>query len=37
MGDVPVAYVESSGGVRVSEDEIVEAGKYDILSFKVGR
>ncbi|OXV10609.1 hypothetical protein Egran_01630 [Elaphomyces granulatus] len=37
MGDIPVAYVESSGGVRVSEDEIVEVGKHDILSFKVGR
>jgi hypothetical protein len=30
MGDIPVAYVESSGGVRVSEDEIVEVGKHDV-------
>jgi hypothetical protein len=30
MGDVPIAYVESSGGVRVSDDEIVEVGKYDV-------
>ncbi|KKA20477.1 hypothetical protein T310_5496 [Rasamsonia emersonii CBS 393.64] len=37
MGDVPISYVESAGGVRVSEDEIVEVGKHDILSFKVGR
>ncbi|KAL9075970.1 MAG: hypothetical protein Q9161_001364 [Pseudevernia consocians] len=37
MGDAPLAYVEGAGGVRVSEDEIVEVGKNDILSFKVGR
>ncbi|KAJ9294363.1 hypothetical protein DTO271G3_6938 [Paecilomyces variotii] len=37
MGDVPIAYVEGAGGVRVSEDEIVEVGKHDVLSFKVGR
>ncbi|KAL1885438.1 hypothetical protein Plec18167_000932 [Paecilomyces lecythidis] len=37
MGDVPIAYVEGAGGIRVSEDEIVEVGKHDILSFKVGR
>ncbi|KAL9100867.1 MAG: hypothetical protein Q9163_003811 [Psora crenata] len=37
MGDAPLAYVEGVGGVRVSEDEIVEAGKNDVLSFKVGR
>lgn len=30
MGDVPIAYVEGAGGVRVSEDEIVEVGKHDV-------
>ncbi|KAL9132166.1 MAG: hypothetical protein Q9217_000100 [Psora testacea] len=37
MGDAPLAYVEGAGAVRVSEDEIVEVGKTDVLSFKVGR
>ncbi|KAG8526783.1 uncharacterized protein KY384_008212 [Bacidia gigantensis] len=37
MGDAPLAYVEGAGGVRVSEDEVVEIGKNDILSYKVGR
>ncbi|KAF8457412.1 P-loop containing nucleoside triphosphate hydrolase protein [Terfezia claveryi] len=37
MGDVPIAYIEGVGGVRVGEDEIVTVGKHDILSFKVGR
>lgn len=30
MGDVPISYVEGAGGVRVSEDEIVEVGKHDV-------
>jgi hypothetical protein len=30
MGDVPIAYVEEAGGVRVSEDEIVTVGKHDV-------
>ena len=30
MGDAPLAYVEGSGGVRVSEDEIVSVGKNDV-------
>lgn len=30
MGDVPIAYVEGAGGVRVSEDEIVAVGKHDV-------
>lgn len=30
MGDVPVAYVEGAGGIRVSEDEIVAVGKHDV-------
>ncbi|CAD6570375.1 MAG: hypothetical protein ASARMPRED_003668 [Alectoria sarmentosa] len=37
MGDAPLAYVEGAGAVRVSEDEVVEVGKNDVLSFKVGR
>ncbi|KAH8599394.1 P-loop containing nucleoside triphosphate hydrolase protein [Bisporella sp. PMI_857] len=37
MGDAPLAYVEGSGGVRVSEDDLVAIGKNDVLSFKVGR
>lgn len=30
MGDVPIAYVEGAGGTRVSEDEVVSVGKYDV-------
>lgn len=30
MGDAPLAYVESAGGFRVSEDEVVEVGKRDV-------
>lgn len=37
MGDVPIAYIEGVGGVRVGEDEIVTVKNHDILSFKVGR
>lgn len=37
MGDAPMAYVETVGGVRVAEDDLVSVGKNDILSFKVGR
>ena len=37
IGDAPLAYVEGAGGVRVSEDEVVEVGKHDVLSFKIGR
>ncbi|KAK6407608.1 hypothetical protein LTR95_018525, partial [Oleoguttula sp. CCFEE 5521] len=37
MGDAPMAFVETVGGVRVSEEEVVAVGKLDILSFKVGR
>ncbi|GAB7352353.1 hypothetical protein MBLNU459_g2794t1 [Dothideomycetes sp. NU459] len=37
MGDAPLAYVETVGAVRVSEDDLVAVGKNDILSFKVGR
>jgi len=37
MGDAPMAYAETVGGVRVAEDDEVKVGKNDILSFKVGR
>ena len=30
MGDVPIAYIEGVGGVRVGEDEIVTVGKHDV-------
>ena len=33
MGDAPLAYVEGAGGVRVSEDEVVEVGKNDVSCF----
>ncbi|KAK3673504.1 hypothetical protein LTR78_006738 [Recurvomyces mirabilis] len=37
MGDAPMAFVETVGGLRVGEDEVVGVGRNDILSFKVGR
>ncbi|THD00516.1 hypothetical protein EYZ11_000080 [Aspergillus tanneri] len=37
MGDVPISYIEGVGGIRVSEDEIVQVGRHDVLSFKPGR
>ncbi|KAK9453286.1 P-loop containing nucleoside triphosphate hydrolase protein [Dipodascopsis uninucleata] len=36
MGDIPIAFVEGLGGIRVSKTDIVDAGKNDILSFKIG-
>jgi ribosome-binding ATPase YchF (GTP1/OBG family) len=30
MGDIPIAYIEGAGGVRVAEDEIVSVGKNDV-------
>lgn len=30
VGDAPLAHVEGPGGVRVSEDEVVGIGKYDV-------
>jgi ribosome-binding ATPase YchF (GTP1/OBG family) len=30
MGDVPIAYIETVGGVRVSEDDLVRVGKNDV-------
>ncbi|EFX02961.1 GTP-binding protein [Grosmannia clavigera kw1407] len=37
MGDAPIAFVEGAAGTRVAEDDTVDVGKNDILSFKVGR
>jgi hypothetical protein len=37
MGDVAIAYIEGVGGTRVAETDIVEVGKNDILTFKVGK
>ncbi|KAI9669974.1 MAG: hypothetical protein M1831_007010 [Alyxoria varia] len=37
MGDAPLAYSETAGGVRVGEDDMVAVGKNDVLAFKVGR
>ena len=33
MGDAPLAYIEGAGGVRVAEDEIVEASKNDVCRY----
>lgn len=33
MGDVPIAYIEGVGGVRVAETDIVEVGKNDVSDF----
>lgn len=30
MGDIPIAYIEGIGGVRVAETDIVEARKNDV-------
>lgn len=30
MGDVPIAYIEGVGGVRVAETDVVEVGKNDV-------
>ncbi|RCK64069.1 hypothetical protein Cantr_10494 [Candida viswanathii] len=35
MGDVTIAAVEGVGGIRISEDDTVDIGKNDIISFKV--
>ncbi|OJD34305.1 gtp-binding protein [Diplodia corticola] len=37
MGDAPLAYAETTGGIKVAEDDPVAVGKNDVLSFKVGR
>jgi len=35
MGEIKVAYIEGVKGVRVSEDDTVQEGRNDILSFKL--
>lgn len=30
MGDVPLAYVETVGSIRVSEEDVVVTGKNDV-------
>lgn len=35
MGDVTIASIEGVGGVRVGEEDTVDSGKNDILSFKI--
>ena len=35
MGDVSIAYTEGAGGERVSEEDIVEVGKYDVSLVRV--
>jgi hypothetical protein len=30
MGDAPLGYVETVGGLKVSEDDVVTAGKNDV-------
>jgi hypothetical protein len=35
MGDVPLAYVETVGGVRVSEDDVVIIEKNDVCELPV--
>jgi len=30
MGDAPMAFVETTGGVRVAEDDLVSVGKNDV-------
>lgn len=35
MGDVTIASIEGVGGVRIGEEDTVDVGKNDILSFKI--
>lgn len=36
MGDIPIAFIEGVGGTKISEEDVIEAGKNDILCFKAG-
>lgn len=36
VGDAPLAYVETTGGVKVSEEDKVEVGKNDVSYAAVG-
>jgi hypothetical protein len=35
MGDAPLAYVETVGGVRVSDEDVVSVGKNDVSIFNI--
>lgn len=35
MGEVTIVAIEGPGGVKIGEDDVVEEGKNDIMSFKV--
>lgn len=35
VGEVTIAAIEGANGLRVGEDDVVEAGKNDILSFRI--
>lgn len=35
MGDVTIAAIEGVGGIRIGEDDTVDVGKNDVLSFKI--
>ena len=37
VGDAPLAFIEGPGGIKIGEDEVVGVGKFDVLSFKLGR
>ena len=30
MGDAPLAFVETAGGIRVGEEDVIVAGKNDV-------
>jgi hypothetical protein len=35
MGDAPMAYVETEGGRRVGEDDVVAVGKNDVSAWRI--
>lgn len=37
IGDAPLAFIEGPGGIKIGEDEVVGVGRFDVLSFKLGR
>lgn len=36
MGDIPIAIIEGIGSIKIADDDTIDIGKNDILSFKVG-
>lgn len=36
MGDVPIAFIEGMDGNKVADTDVVDIGKNDVLSFRVG-